>query len=84
MVLLKTWLRPDAELEVPLPGATTLTAPRPRGRAGVACVHWDSSSMAAVWRSRLADGVLWVRLDGVPLAARSVLLAASWQCRVPY
>ena len=32
----------------------------------MAYVHCDSASTAVLWRSRPADGVLWVRLDGGP------------------
>ena len=74
IVLVETWQLVGEELPVPFPGATTITAPRPGGRGGVAYVHLDGNSRAAVWRSRPADGVLWVRLDGVPVGLGCPLL----------
>ena len=73
----ETWLRGDA---TSLPGLRrTFSAPRGGDRGGVAQLVADElECQVHVWKSRPADGVLWLRYSGIPGLSADLLVAVCY------
>ena len=77
LLLTEVWTGPRRALPS-WPGFTAFEARGPRaGHDGVAA-YVANRLTAVVWRSRPADGVLWLRLSGVLPGGRSLFLAVCY------
>lgn len=77
MLLAETHTTANRPLPVPA-GWVAFQAPRPRGQGGGVAALAHSSTRAVAWRSRPADGVLWVQLPGALAGSRTWAVAVCY------
>ena len=77
--MVEVWLAAGEPLPAVEGYNRTFALPRPDGRGGVACLLADWLPVeASLWRSRAADGMLWVQLSSLLPGSEALMLAVAY------